>query len=104
MLRHRWYPEVSENQDKNENVVDAKRILDHVAGKEFERLFRSPDFPNHQVEQEGENNPNERAVCGRAHAELAPPMLELHEIKGERNEHSGVKGDPKPNTCVRHRA
>jgi hypothetical protein len=31
-------------------------------------------------------------------------MLELNQIDNQRDENAGIKRDPKPNTCCRHRA
>src|SRR5437588_8027154 len=68
MLCQRWDAEVGEDQNENENVIDAERVLDHVAGKEFERLVRAADFPDHQVEQERENDPDRNTMTGCPHA------------------------------------
>src|SRR5262249_47292055 len=37
MLVASWHLEVREDQDEDKDVVDAKRLLDQVAGEEFER-------------------------------------------------------------------
>jgi hypothetical protein len=103
MLRHRRNLEVLEDQDENENVINAQRILDHVTGEEFERLVRAADFPNHEIEQERENDPNRGALSGRPHAQFSPAMLELDKIDNQSGENAGMKRDPKPNTCP-HRA
>src|SRR5438874_13626734 len=47
MLSHRRDAEVGEDQNENENVVNAERVLDHVAGQKFERLLWAADFPDH---------------------------------------------------------
>src|SRR6266852_1628760 len=38
MLCHLGDAEVGEDHNENENVVNAERVLDHVAGQKFERL------------------------------------------------------------------
>ena len=52
MLRHARDLEILKDDNENENVVDAERVLDHVTGEEFEPFLRSVNFPNEEVEQE----------------------------------------------------
>ena len=47
MLGQRGNAEVGEDQNENENVINAERILDHVAGQKLERFVRAADFPDH---------------------------------------------------------
>src|ERR1051326_5262091 len=100
MLRHSRNFEVLKNDDKNENVVDAQRVLDHVTGEKLESFFWPADFPNHEIEQEREADPNKRAIRRRPHAQLPPAMLELNQIESERDDNPGVKREPKQNACV----
>ncbi len=104
MLRHRRDAEVGEDQDENENIINAQRVLDYVAGEKFERLVRAADFPDQQIEQEGEYDPNRGALSGGPHAQFATAMLELNKIDNQRDKNAGIKRDPKPNTCRCHRA
>src|SRR6266480_1747218 len=67
MLSHRRDAEVGEDQNENENIINAERVLDDVAGQEFERFVRTTDFPDQQIEQEGENDPNRGALSRRPH-------------------------------------
>src|ERR1700720_297753 len=80
MLCQRWDAEVGEDQNENENVIDAERVLDHVAGEEFERLVRAADFPDYQIEQKRKDDPNPSALRGRPHTQFATAMLELNKI------------------------
>jgi len=43
-------------------------------------------------------------MSGRAYTEFAAAMLELNKIESQRDKNAGIKRDPKPNTCRRHRA
>src|SRR5438270_8328432 len=38
MLRHRRHAKIGKDQNENENIIDAKGVLDHVAGQKFERF------------------------------------------------------------------
>ena len=40
MLRARRNAEVAEDKDEDENVIDAERVFDEVAGEEIERVVR----------------------------------------------------------------
>ena len=51
--------EVGEDQDEDENVIDAERVLDDVAGEKIERRFRALDVPDEEIEGEREEHPDE---------------------------------------------
>ena len=102
MLRHSRNAKIIEDNDEDEDVIDAERIFDHVAGEKFEPFLRSADLPDKESEQERENDPDRNAVSGRTYAELAAAMFELNKIEGQRDKNAGVKRDPKPDTCCRH--
>src|SRR5437763_5835811 len=104
MLRHRRHLEVLEDEHEDENVIDAERIFDDVAGEKLEPFFPSADFPNKQVEQKREGDPNQRAVSRCAHAQFAAAVFELNKVENQRNKDTGIERQPEPNACVRHRA
>src|SRR5438552_9382863 len=58
MLGHSRNAEVIEDNDEDEDVVDAERILDYVTGEKFQRLLRTADFPDQEVEQKRKNDPD----------------------------------------------
>src|SRR5262249_255157 len=81
MLRHSRNSEVVEDDDEDKNVVDAQRVFDHVTGEKFEALLRTADFPDHEIEQQGETDPNQCAMSSCAHAQLTTAMFELNQIE-----------------------
>jgi len=103
MLRDRRNPEIGKDQDEDEDVIDAERVLDEVAGQEIERLFRPAQLPNDQIEEERKDDPDGAAPRRRPQAQFAVAQLELSKIDNDRDEHADVKRDPKPNTR-RHRS
>src|SRR5947207_839539 len=97
MLRARRDAEVGKDQDENEDVIDAERVLDDVAGKKIEPGLVALRFPDEKIEGERENDPNKAALDRGSHAQLAIAPLETDQVDGQRNENAHVKGDPKPN-------
>ena len=97
MFVARRHPEVGEDQDEDEDVIDAERVLDQVTGKKIDRPGRRP-----ATARRGALKPRESATqirlrqialrrlmrCGCAIAE---------KIDGQRDQNSKMKSDPKPN-------
>src|SRR5205807_6567134 len=52
MLRHPRDLEVLKDDNEDEDVVDAERVLDHVTGEKFEPFCRAADFPDQEIEQQ----------------------------------------------------
>ena len=52
------YLEISENQDKNENVIDAQAKLDEVCRKKLLTQLRAPPVPDDSVEDHREGKPH----------------------------------------------
>ena len=97
MLRARWHAEIGKDQNKDENVIDAQRVLDEVTGEKFQPFLRSTQFPHEQIEKQRKHDPDQAAPRGRAHAQLALAPLKADKINSQRDEDTDVKGDPKPN-------
>ena len=68
MLRHGRDTKVPEDQDKNENVIDAQRVFDQIAGQEIERRVRAAQFPNEKIEKQRKNDPDRATLRRCAHA------------------------------------
>ena len=98
MLRDRRNFEVGEDEDENENVIDAERVLDEVAGEKIERAVCAFDLENKKVKPEGKDDPDSGALRGRAHTQRAIASFELKKIDGQRDEDAEMKCDPEPNT------
>jgi hypothetical protein len=93
LLRHL---EVGEDQDEDEDVVDAERVLDQVAGKEFERRFRPLQLPDEEIETEGKQHPRDAprgCFLDRDDVRLA---IESDEVDRQHDEDTDVKCDPEP--------
>ena len=98
MLRHRRHLEISEDEHENEDVIDAQRVFDHVAGEEFEGFVRPAQFPHQQIEKKREHDPDGSAFGRRAHAQFASAVLELGEIDRQRDKNARGEREPKPDT------
>ena len=89
--------EISEDENENEDVIDAERVFDEVAGEEIEAGLSPFDLPDQEVESEGENDPDDARwiVASRMlNSTIAP--LETDQIDRQHDEDAHVKGDPKP--------
>ena len=88
--------EVAEDEDEDEDVVDAERVLDDVAGEEIERRLWRPSIPDEQIESEGERDPD-GAPDGRF---LDPNdvrlAIETDQVDRQDSKNAYMKGDPKP--------
>ena len=96
MLRPRRNAEVAEDKDEDENVIDAERVFDEVAGEKIERVVRAAYAPDQKIEAEREQNPDGAAHGGGAHAQLAIAPLETAQVERQRDEDAGMKRDPEP--------
>ena len=68
MLRDGRDAEVSEDQNKNENVVDAERVFDEITGQKIERCVRAAQFPDQQIEEKRKHNPDGAPLRRGTHA------------------------------------
>ncbi len=102
MLVLRRHPEIGEDEDENEDVIDAERVLDQVAGKKIDPLVGSLPAPDDGVKAERERDPERlrRTALGRL---MRVRPAEAEEIDGQRRENSEMKCDPKPD-ADRHEA
>ena len=89
---------IGKDEDEDEDVIDAERVFDDVAGQKIEAVVVAFRFPDQIVKSERENNPDQAAKDSRAHAQLAVAPFETDQVDREREEDAEVKGDPKPNT------
>src|SRR5947208_498537 len=87
---------VGKDEDEDEDVIDAERVFDDVAGKEIEARIIAFGVPDEEVKGERESDPNQAAKDGRAHAQFAIAPLETDQVDRKRDEDAHVKGDPKP--------
>jgi hypothetical protein len=100
MLVSGRHGEVGKHQNKNEDVIDAKRIFHQVAGQKLQRLRGTLPKPDQCIEPERERHPNgspdRRFLCARC-VRLA---LEAKQVDSQHAEHAGIKDDPEPETRV----
>lgn len=102
MLSVPRHVKMGEDQDEDEDIVHAERVLDEIAGEEIETVIRSFDAPDKKSEAKRHQHPQRRSLSRRLHAQLARPQFESVKIDCDRDEHANVECDPKPN-ARRHR-
>src|SRR3954453_5397108 len=95
MLKFSANFEGGEDEDENEDVVDAERVLDDVAGEEIERVILAAQLPDEQIESEGEEHPDDAPNGGFLDADDVLTPMETNQIDRQDREHAKVKGDPK---------
>ena len=96
MLVLRRHAEIGEDEDEDEDVIDAQRILDEVAGKKIDALIGSLPVPDDGVEAEGEGDPDEAAPDRAAQGDGVRLSI-AEKIDRQRGQNPEVKNDPKPN-------
>ena len=52
MLRASGHSEILKDENKNKNVIDAKRVFDDVTGQEIQTRIRSAQFPDEEIKPE----------------------------------------------------
>jgi hypothetical protein len=86
--------EVLKNHEKNEKIVDAKGLLDDVAGEKLESFFLSPNKIDSEVKNQGQQNPyrapNRRLFDG----DSMRFAMKYAEIEGEHAQHKEIKCNP----------
>ena len=88
--------EVGEDQDENEDVVDAERVLDQVTSEEIERGVRPFQLPDEQIETERKQHPRDTPrgrFFDRDDVRLA---IEADEVDRQHDKHADMKCDPEP--------
>jgi hypothetical protein len=97
MLRDGRDFEISKDENKNKNVIDAERILDEVAGEKIQGAVRPLGLGHDQAEAEREHHPKQTAQRCRPHCQRTMAALEAGQVDREGNENADMKCDPKPN-------
>src|SRR4029077_18483190 len=69
MLSQRRHAKIGKNQYENEDVIDAKRILDQVSSKKIEAGLRSFNVPDEPIKSERYQHPQYAPLGGRTHAQ-----------------------------------
>jgi hypothetical protein len=91
--------EVGEDHHDDEDVVDAERLLDDVAGEEGQRgLGVLPDVQP-ESEDERERHPDAGPDRSFLRANDVRPAMEDAEVEREHPEHERVEQDPEPDIC-----
>src|ERR1700756_563382 len=96
MLGDGRYAEVVKDQNKHENVIDAERVLDQIAGQKIQAAIFALPLPDQRTKGEREYHPNRAAQSGSAHAQRASAPLETDQIQCKSDEDADMKRDPKP--------
>ena len=88
--------EVGKNENEDEDVVDAERIFDDVAGEEIERCLRPFQVPDEEIKAERKEDPDEAPDGGFANADDVGLAIKPDEVDRENEKDAEVKGDPEP--------
>ena len=87
----------SKENEEDEEIVDAERGLDGVAGHEFERVVTA--LPDSDPDREDSRRSNQNAgpdPCGRLRARLLAAVCRQERIHQQQREHCAVKSQPPP--------
>ncbi|KAG1451817.1 hypothetical protein G6F57_016076 [Rhizopus arrhizus] len=106
-LRHR---EVAHDHQEDKDVVDRQRLLDQVAGQEFEADLVGHDLaggliqviPEAGVEQQGQRDPADRPPQGLLEGDLVrSTMAHQHEVDQQGDDHHRCEAAPQPHVTDR---
>lgn len=86
-------PEIREDQDDDEDVVDGKRVLDDVAGDELECGLLAVQMRNEACESEGERDPDRTPGRGLSYRCRMRLLVENAEVDGEYRQDPDIEGD-----------
>ena len=99
----RRHGEVLEDQHDDEDVVDAERFLDQVAGEERQRGVMALEYEEPSGEQQGETDPDGGPQAGFARTDDVRSPVEDAEVEGEHRQDEGDETDPEPDVGGDHR-
>src|SRR5690606_14137793 len=88
--------EVAEDQDENEDVVDAERLLDQIARQELEPGLGAPEVVDPRAEGQRQEHPEDAPDRGLLDAHLVGFAVEDEEVEGKERQHERVEADPRP--------
>src|SRR5450432_3666839 len=91
------HTKVGKDENEDENVIDAQRVLDQVAGKEINSLISSLPTPHNRVKPQRERDPDQTPPDGAAQGDGARAAV-AKKIDGQSRENPQMKCDPKPDT------
>jgi len=73
----------TEDDEKQEEIVDAEGFFDQIAGEKFQRGLASPIVKYADAEQQGQDDPHNAGDRGFLHLHLVQAPAEYTEIKGD---------------------
>src|SRR5690606_24878794 len=91
--------EVPEDQDEDEDVVDAERLLDQVACEELEPGVGAPEVVDPRAEGERQDHPEDAPDRRLPDADLVGFAVEDEEVEGEERQDDRVEAGPEPETA-----
>ncbi len=86
--------ELAHDQDEDEEVVDAQRLLGDVAGEELARRLPAAQEQQAQAEQAGEDDPDDRPGAGLLERDLVRLPAADEEVGGDQGAQTGNGQQP----------
>lgn len=93
--------EITENQDEDEDIVDAERLLNEVTRQELQGRARPEPEPHTNVEGQSECNPDGGPCQGLAHPDDMRLSMKQSDVQREHRDDEQRKATPKGH-CVVH--
>jgi hypothetical protein len=90
--------EKPEDHDEHEQIVDAQRFFDEVAGEEFKGFLVSDKVIDANVEGNGQSDPEQTPEQGGFNFDDRILFMKNKEVKAEHNHDKNEKAYPKSNT------
>src|SRR5579885_1699660 len=102
MLVSRRYSQRGEDQDKDEDVIDAERLLQQIACQELERHIWPLPEQNQPIEEQGQHNPgNAPDDCFSKRDDMGL-AIEDAKVQRQHPQHTYIEDDPEPETACTH--
>src|SRR5262245_4614134 len=96
MLVTGGHAKISEDQQENEDVVYAKRLLDQVAGQECESRLRPTPVIYAEIEEQRQYDPDAAPGQRLPDRDFVRPAMENTKVDGEHRQHEQDESHPCP--------
>src|SRR5262249_43440845 len=95
MLLRLGHGKVTEDEDKNKNVIHRQGPLDKVTGDEFERFGRAILIVNKNAKKHGQTGPDHAPDQGLFELHLMRPAMKNPQVDRQQQRNQATKAQPK---------
>src|SRR5262249_43630026 len=88
----------TEDEQKDEEVINAERFLDNIASSELQRLLAASAKVDEHGKGSGQQDPKDAPRHGLAELDGARLAVKDQQVQRQQHQHPGIKDDPEPDS------